>query len=342
MGQPPGVQRGEERGLCLGLALARRFLQAGNEVVICGRTQATLDEVARRVAQGVAPKFQRLSSEVQLANLQTAYLQADNQAAIATDNLKLLLGVPISQPIRLRGALDVEDTARYVNVAETDAIALAYDHRPDLQQAQIAIELNEINESMTRAQYLPTLTAFANFNYIGNVPDDRSTITSDPGDPFAFGQRTNSFFSDSYWQPSVSGGFRLNWNLFNGFQTTARVQQRQVAVAKAQLDQELLVQSVQLEVDTALRNLRAAHRRILSQRQNVDRAETNYEFAQARLGEGVASALEEREASEQLDQSRLNYLAAVHDYLVAQSAFETALGMPFKAEEALRVATAAR
>ncbi|WP_243664500.1 TolC family protein, partial [Rhodothermus marinus] len=59
------------------------------------RTRETLQETIRRVAQGVAPQFQRLSAEVELANLETQLIQAQNQAAQALDQLKLLLGIPI-------------------------------------------------------------------------------------------------------------------------------------------------------------------------------------------------------------------------------------------------------
>lgn len=301
------------------------------------RTQATLDDVARRVAQGVAPKFQRLSAEVELANLQTIFVQAENQAAIATDNLKMLLGIPIAQPIRLRGELDVDDMTRYTRVSTQDAVQLAFQNRPDLEQAQLAVELYDINRQITKAGYMPTLTAFASFNYIGNVPGSRTRIITDPNDPFSFSQESIPFFSESYWQPSVYGGFRLSWNIFNGFQTAAQVQQRQVEVQKARLERERLEQAVRLQVETALRNLRAAQRRIVSQEQNVQRAELNYQYAEARLSEGVASPLEEREASEQLDQSRLNYLQAVHDYLVARSAFETAVGLPMNGDADLRL-----
>jgi outer membrane protein TolC len=138
----------------------------------------------------------------------------------------------------------------------------------------------------------------------------------------------NGFFSGSYWNPSVNVGLRLSWNVFDGFQTSARVQQRRIAVERAALQYEQTVQGVRLEVEQALRNLETAARRIQSQRQNVTRAELNYEYASTRLHEGVASPLEEREASDQLDQSRLNHLQAVYDYLVARSAFETAVGLP--------------
>jgi outer membrane protein TolC len=57
-------------------------------------------------------------------------------------------------------------------------------------------------------------------------------------------------------------------------------------------------------------------------------AELNYNHMSERVQEGVASQLELREASDQLDQSRLNYLQAVHDYLVARTDLETALGQP--------------
>ena len=67
------------------------------------RTQRTRNETARRVAQGVAPKFQRLSADVQLANLETQLVQIRNQAASALDNFKFTLGIPVEQPVRLRG-----------------------------------------------------------------------------------------------------------------------------------------------------------------------------------------------------------------------------------------------
>jgi outer membrane protein TolC len=172
------------------------------------------------------------------------------------------------------------------------------------------------------------VSAFANLSYIGNVPDNRSMTISDPNDPFSFTASGRGFFSSSYWNPAVNAGLRLSWNLFSGNQTSARMQQRQVAIRKAELDAEFQLETVRQEVQAALRNLDAARTRILSQEQNVERAELNYEYAVSRLREGVASPLEERNASEQLDLSRLNYLQAVHDYLSAQSAFQTAVGIP--------------
>lgn len=302
--------------------------QAGVSSESVSRTAATLREVGRQVDQGVAPKYQRLSAEVELANLETQYLQSTNAAELALDNLKMQLGIPVETPITLRGELEADDPARYLRVSVEDAVDLALQRRPDLDQTRLAIELRQIDRQMTRSQYFPTLSAFANLNYTGSVPDNRTVITTDPDDPFAFSSTDRGFFSSDYWNPSVNVGLTLSWNIFNGFQTSAQMQQREVAVRRAQVDHEQLYQSVFLEVQRALRDLEAARQRIQSQEANIVRAELNYEFAVTRLREGVATPLEEREASLQLDTSRINYLQAVHDYLSARSAFETAVGVP--------------
>ncbi len=76
----------------------------------------------------------------------------------------------------------------------------------------------------------------------------------------------------------------------------------------------------------AVNNLNAAYKRIRSQERNIEQAELNHEFAVRRLQEGAGTALEERQASMLLDQSRLSYLSAVHDYLVAYSEYQKAIG----------------
>ncbi len=311
--------------------------QAKVSVQSVARTRRTRNETARRVSQGVAPKFQRLSAEVQLANLQTQLVQIQNQSASALDNLKFTLGIPVEQPLQLHGALEADDYSPYRMISVQDAFSLAVERRPDLEQAHLNIELRKIDKNISRSDYLPRLSTFANFSYSGSVPDNRTFTTSDSDDPFSFSVGENDFFSSSYWQPSVNVGFRMTWNLFNGFRTSAQVQQRQIAVERAEIELTQLQQSMRLEIETALRNLETAQQRILSQQKNVANAELNYSYASTRLREGVATPLEERDASDQLDQSRLNYLQAVHDFLVARSAFETAMGVPLGQQTDLKL-----
>ena len=306
------------------------------------RTRLTRDETAQRVSTGVLPKYQRLSADVELANLESNLIRARSQSADAVDNLKLLLGVSVDQEVVLRGDLDAEIEASAIAISVSSAVVAALQQRADLEQARIGIKLQEVQAKVARADYFPTLNAFANIGYIGNVPASRQSIVSDPDDPFSFSITNNGFFSDPYWDLTASVGLRLSWNLFNGFQSRNRIQQQKIAIERARVQHERLTQTVKLEVQSAIRELQATQLQIASQRQNVERAELNYDHASARLLEGVASQLEERQASELLDESQLTYLQAVHDFLAARSALETAVGATPGARAELNLTAADR
>ena len=340
--QEKGLERQEQllidnvRAAFYQAMLSTEQYQVSSQSVI--RTQETLQELTHQVSQGVTPKFQRLSTEVELANLETALLRSQSAMQSSLDQLKLVLGIPIEQQIRLVGALQAEDQGSYLTISSEDAVVLAIQHRPDLEQLKSTFELQRINSRVTRTSYLPTLSAFANYSFIGNVPTNRTVIFTDPSDPFSFSQQTNSFFSDNYWDQTFSVGLQLNWTLFDGFQNRFRAQQQQIAADRTLIQYEEQLQAVQQEVSLAMRNLDVARQQILSQERNVERAELSYTHAQKRLQEGVSNPLEERNASEQLDQSTFNYLQAIHDFLRAKSAFETAVGMPLATPEDFRVA----
>ncbi|MDZ4699931.1 MAG: TolC family protein [Rhodothermales bacterium] len=318
--------------------LAQESIEVARQSV--GRTGATLSEISRQVTQGVTPKFQRLSMEVELANLETALLQTSNRAEQAFDQLKVVVGIPVDQPLHLVGQLAVDSIGEFQTISMEDAVGVAIDQRPDLDQLRESIKLQQLNARVTRSSYLPTLNAFANFSYVGNVPGNRTFLIADADDPFTFSQGSNSFFSSSYWNPAINVGFQLRWRLFDGFQSRYRAQQATIAADRLEVQFDQQLQGVRQEVALALRNLEAARMQIASQERNSERAALNYAYAGKRLEEGVATPLEVRNVSDQLDQSRLNHLQAIHDYLRARSAFETAVGMPLANSEELNLALA--
>ena len=311
--------------------LAQQQVQVSRQSV--ERARRTLQEVSRQVDEGVAPKFQRLSAEVEVSNLETALVQAEIAEAAARDNLKLLLNMPSEHSIRLRGSLEAAMRTDYMVYDQGPAAAQALAQRPDVRQARIGVELERIQLQVAKSEYLPNVDAFANFNWLGNIPDNRQTFSSVNGDPFEFTSSELGYFDSAYWDRSTAVGLRLTWNLFNGTATHRRIQQRRIAIEKAENDLEFLTRSIRVEVDQTLRVLRAAHRRMQTQKLNLERAQLNFDHASARLREGVATPLEVRAASDQLDLTQLNYLQAVHDVLVAQSTYEAAVGQPARPNE---------
>ncbi|MFV1979586.1 MAG: TolC family protein, partial [Rhodothermia bacterium] len=257
--------------------------------------------------------------------LQSDLVRVEHVLEDALDALKMLLGLPMEQPIVLRGNLDDVEPGRLVNVSLDDAVTRAVAQRLDLEQAALSIELQRINESIQKSARYPSLRGFVNAGYVGSVPSNRQVVFN-TDDDFTFDSVNLGFFDGSYWFATASVGLTLQWKIFDGRQTHANIQRARIEQQRAEIIYEELLNDVKREIEAARREVFAAERRMTSQSRNVQRAELNYRYASTRLQEGVSSRLEERQASELLDDSRLNYNRALFDYLVAQADFETAVG----------------
>ncbi len=292
------------------------------------RLDRTVEETRRAVDAGVLSKFDRVSAEVELVNLETNLISAENQAQLAVKNLALQLGIPVQTDLTLLGELEM-DESRMVDLLNAEqAYELALQQRLDLNQANDFIDLLNVQRGITRSGYFPVVNAFLNAAYVGQIPDNRVSVMQVPGQDFTFTSSSRGFFDDAYWSPSVAVGIQLNWNIFDGLRTSSQMQQNRLEIKQAKIDRELIENALYLEIDEAVRRLENAYRRIMSQERNLEQAELNYEFALTRLREGIGTPLEERQASALLDQSKLNYLSAVHDYLTALSNYDRAIGKP--------------
>ncbi|MCC5941189.1 MAG: TolC family protein [Balneolaceae bacterium] len=292
------------------------------------RLRETVEETAKAVQAGILSKYDRISAEVELVNLETSLIEVENQSELAVKNLALQLGIPTKTKVNLRGSLEYNDSMLPETLDSQMAYEIALQQRPDVRQTDGLIELLNVEQDITRSGYLPTVSAFANAAYIGQVPSNRTTVRPVEGQDFTFTSESRRFFDNSYWNPAVAVGIQFNWTIFNGFQTRMRVEQNKISIRQAEIDKEFQKNAIYLEIDQAVKNLENSLRRIQSQERNIEQAKLNYEFALSRLQEGVGTPLQERQASSLLDQSRVNYLSAVYDYLVALSNYEKAIGKP--------------
>ena len=301
------------------------------------RARATAEEVRARVREGVVPQFQQLSSEVELANLETQLVSARDQAESAEDTLAVVIGVPVGTELVLTDRLALPDPLPEVPTSVDAATRIAFEARPDLDAAERSVELRRAAKDATFARYLPELRLVANLSVVGNVPDDRERLFVLPAEdsmelltdnPFGYGVEQRGIFDDAFWGTNFTAGLSLSWNLFDGFATSAQYAEDDLEIRRAKVQLELLEEQVRQEVSAERRRLASALERVEVQAQNVKRAELNYRHAERRGQEDVSVCPELRGASSQLDQSRFNRLQAVHDFLVAWTSFEVAIGRP--------------
>lgn len=291
------------------------------------RARANVEDTARRVEQGLLPPFQKVTAEVELANLETSLVRAETDAKNAVDEVRLAIGLPPTVALVLRDELDLRGLPLEVPPLET-SVATAFEKRPDLVQARLLIEAAQAEERLAFAGFLPRISAFGNLALNGAIPDDRRFAVPVGEDPFALRAEENGLFADPFWFPTFSLGLQLDWNLFEGFGTVARVERGKIAVERRELAVEEARLRVRLEVEASVRELAAAKTQIDAQSRTLEQAELNYEQVEIRVREGISTQFDLRQASQQLDESRFNRLRAVHDFLVARVAYLVAIGTP--------------
>ncbi len=143
------------------------------------RARETAQDASLLVAQGVRPVLERLNADVDLANTETALVQAEAQAQAARDGLLLTLGLPTGAPVVLVGTLDAPD-ALFRTVGLTAASARALDGRPDLAQARLAIRLQEVQRDDHAGRGLPDAQCVSQRQLLGQHPR-RPLLPDDAG-----------------------------------------------------------------------------------------------------------------------------------------------------------------
>lgn len=114
-----------------------------------------LEDIRRLKKEGIVTRNDELRSELQLTNDQLAYREANDNIAIVSQQLDVVLGLDetlLLQPdtTLLYTAVSLESSDEYVQ--------LAYENYPELQIARYNTRLAENDIRLSKADYLPSLS----------------------------------------------------------------------------------------------------------------------------------------------------------------------------------------
>jgi len=127
----------------------------------------SLISIARdQLTAGVGVALDVTRAQSQLAGVHAQLIAARGEQARARLELVRELGVPLDAPINLASSLDAMPVSDTV-ASEAAAVALAFRERPDLLRAELALDEGRQNVRATRAERLPTLSAFGDDGAIG-------------------------------------------------------------------------------------------------------------------------------------------------------------------------------
>lgn len=264
------------------------------------RLQAHLDNVIAQYNVGIVARADVLRSEVELANAQQNYITASNEYDVAEATLNNIIGTPLSTTLLLK------DRLQYEPYENDMAYCLAYSeqHRPELKQAEYAIDSAEAALVVARSGHMPKVYANASNNWGGNGSDW-------PGD------------DDENW----SVGVTASMNVFDSGVTWSKIHAAQENLAKAKESQRQIKDNVELEVRTDYLNLREAEKRITTTQVAVASAEEDYHIAVVRYQAGVGTNIDVMDAQEALTQAKTNYYQALYNYNTSKAALNTSMGV---------------
>jgi outer membrane protein len=240
---------------------------------------------------------------VQLANLQTEKLKANNLIANGYSGLKMLMGMPIKDSLVLTDTLD--DSKIREGVLE--ASQYKYTDRKDFQIIETANKLNGLN---VRRYKLSAIPAFA---LVGNYALQAQRSKFD-------------FFGKGDWFNTSYIGLQMHVPIFNGFALKARTQKARLELQKTKNQTEALKINIDAEVESAKNNFIAAIASMDFQKKNMALAEKVYGQTKKKYEIGTGSATEINTAQLDLKTAQTNYITALSDAIIAKIDFLKATG----------------
>ena len=204
--------------------------------------------------------------------------------------------------------LEISDNIASFETQASDASLsgkIAYESRPEYDVLKKGLDLNDLNVKLNKAGYLPSLSAFANYQYI--IQGDK-------------------LFNGAYSSPAFILGGQLNVPIFDSFMKKAKISRAKIQTLNFLEQKDLFERSVDLEVSNARNNFTNAKERLDNQKKNMALAEKIYATTQTKYKNGLGSSLEITQAEQSLYATQQQYNQALYDLIVAKFNLNKAIG----------------
>ncbi|MCQ2410075.1 MAG: TolC family protein [Elusimicrobiaceae bacterium] len=258
--------------------------------------QQQYDRASEFYSEGLRPKVDVTTAEVNLNNEKLRLIRAQNAVKTASANLASVMGVTTPNPLQVA---DV-DLMEAVDIPFDQAVQTAYKNRPDVLSAQTNAKIGQIRVNQAKAGYLPTLSFSAGFTKYDN----------------------NFALDNEETKLMVS----LDVPIFSAFKTYNGVKQARVNLAKINNNNRSLFNDVFLEVQNAYIAMQEAEQSVPIAELNVEKAKENLDLAQGRYNEGIGDVIELKDAEVAYTDAELSLLTARYDYASAVADLKQAMG----------------
>ncbi len=266
------------------------------------RQQKQYKDAYSQYEVGIVDKTDYKRATISLNNAKSERKKVLESIKYKTAYLKELIGYPLTKPITF-----VEDRARLEQNLLTDTTQIiSFDKRIEYRQLMIQKQLQVLNVNYYKWNFLPTVSAFINYNFIYQ----------------------NKEFSQLYDRsfPASQTGLRLSVPIFTGTRRIQNLRKAQLQNEKIDIDITNTQSVINTEYETALANYKSNLTDYKNLKENVEVATDVYEVIKLQYDEGIKTYLEVITAESDLRTAQLAYINSTFNVLSSKLDMQKALG----------------
>ncbi|HUU05829.1 MAG TPA: TolC family protein [Patescibacteria group bacterium] len=263
--------------------------------------ESNYGNVRKSFELGMVSQYDLLRAELALSATRPDVLRVANLLETSVLGLKLMLGLPAEQGIRLQGELGY----RPLQLELLKLLQGSLKNRSELLQLQMQSQKIANMLKITWAQYIPNFSIVANYSY--------------QSDYFKF----NSGNWDNYFNISLGVSFPI----FTGLKRSAQVGEMKVLKRIMDLNVKQFNDATRLEVESGYRTINQEYENIQLGLKNVESAKEGVRIAELNYREGMITILELNSSYNELTRAKVNYLQAFYNYNIAIAELEKITGI---------------
>ena len=282
--------------------LAQKFLDLS--VVTLKAAEDNLKNAGALYHAGIAPEYDFVRAKVQVQNILPEVQNAKNSIILAANSLKIVMGLDIEQPFIIKDSLSYNE----IKVEDFNSLIPVMSKKNfTLQQLKLQIELQDKNVSYQYSKHFPELYFSGNWQATAQENDLRS---------FKRWRYINSLYV----------GLNLKIPIFNGWQTTSKVQQAKINLKQVREEYKKTTKLLKNQLDEILLKIDEMKNKISAYQATIKEAQLGYDISQKRYANGLGTQLENIDALVELTRAKVNYYNAIFDYYNLLAQLEALLG----------------
>jgi outer membrane protein TolC len=266
------------------------------------RQEKQYKDAYSRYEFGLVDKTDYQRASITLSNSRSDYRRVQETVKAKYAYLKQVMGYPLDGQFLL--SFDIKSMEQQI-IADT-LQGLDYLNRVEFQQVQSMRKLLHLNTTYYRIGFIPSISAFANYNYL----------------------YLNNSFSQLYKQsyPTSQAGLTASLPIFQGTRRLQNIKMALLRENRAEIDQEKTRSVINTQYEGSLANYKSNYNEWLTLRQNVAVAKDVYDIIKLQYDEGIKAYIDLVVAETSLKGAELSYYNALYNLLSSKLDLDRALG----------------